>query len=357
MKCIAFVLPQFHQISENDTWWGEGFTEWTNVRKAAALYPEHDQPKKPLNDFYYDLTDPDVKKWQAEIAKAHGIYGFCYYHYWFNGRRLLEQPVQQILASKEPDFPFCLSWANEPWTRKWDGTEDDVLMPQEYGDESEWQKHFFTLLEAFHDERYIRVDDKPIFIIYRPSSIPRCNDMLQYWRDLALENGLKGLHIIRTLGGFPLDEQHGFDASLEFEPHYTFAHGGLQHLWSSKQINDKQHIVIDYDQVWESILERSPHRNGELIYPGAFVNWDNTPRIGAAGQSTLGANPHKFGIYLARQIERAKTMFRSDFIYINAWNEWAEGAYLEPDAHHQYQYLQAIKEALQYQHEEDPSTP
>lgn len=142
MRCIAFVLPQFHQITENDSWWGEGFTEWTNVRKAAALYPEHDQPKKPLNNNYYDLTDPKVKQWQAETARAHGIYGFCYYHYWFNGRRLLEQPVQQILASKEPDFPFCLSWANEPWTRSWDGTEEDVLMPQEYGEERDWRMHF-----------------------------------------------------------------------------------------------------------------------------------------------------------------------------------------------------------------------
>lgn len=357
MKCIAFVLPQFHQIAENDSWWGEGFTEWTNVRKATALYPEHDQPKKPLNNNYYDLTDPNVKQWQAETAKAHGIYGFCYYHYWFNGRRLLEQPVQQILASKEPDFPFCLSWANEPWTRSWDGTEEDVLMPQEYGEERDWRMHFYALLEAFKDKRYICVDGKPVFIIYRSSSIPRCDEMLQCWRDLAQQNGLKGLHLVRTLGGFPLKTEHGFDASLEFEPHYTFAHGGVKHLWSSKQVEDQKHIVIDYDELWESMLERTPHRDGEIIYPGAFVNWDNTPRKGAAGQSTLGANPHKFGQYLSRQIERTKKMFKSDFIYINAWNEWAEGAYLEPDDHYRYQYLQAIKKALQYHHKEDPSTP
>lgn len=356
MKCIAFVLPQFHQIPENDNWWGEGFTEWTNVKKATSLYPEHHQPNQPWNNYYYDLTDPEARRWQAKIAKDHGIYGFCYYHYWFKGKQLLELPVQQILTSKEPDFPFCLSWANEPWTRKWDGTEDEVLMPQEYGEEEDWKIHFDFLMKAFVDERYIRVDGKPVFIIYRSSSIPRCEEMLQYWRELALENGLEGLHLVRTLGGFPLTEQCGFDASLEYEPHYTFAHGGLNHLWSTKPVGDKDHWVIDYDLVWDSILERTPHRNGEIIYPGAYVNWDNTPRKGVAGQSTLGSTPHKFGLYLSRQIERAKKLFNSEFIYINAWNEWAEGTYLEPDDKHGYQYLKAIKEALNDpNNEKDPS--
>ncbi|MRN53221.1 glycoside hydrolase family 99-like domain-containing protein [Paenibacillus monticola] len=346
MKCIAFVLPQFHQIPENDDWWGKGFTEWTNVKKASSLYPEHHQPNQPTNNNYYDLTEPEVRRWQAQIAKAHGIHGFCYYHYWFKGKQLLELPVQQILTSKEPDFPFCLSWANEPWTRRWDGTDHEVLMPQEYGEEQDWEIHFNVLLKAFVDERYIRVDGKPVFIIYRTSNIPRCEEMLQYWRKLALENGLEGLHLVRTLGGFPLTEQSGFDASLEYEPHYTFAHGGLNFLWSTKQVGDKEHSVIDYDQIWDSMLERTPHRDGEIIYPGAFVNWDNTPRKGVAGQSTLGSTPQKFGLYLSRQIERAKKLFNTEFIFINAWNEWAEGTYLEPDNKHQYQYLEAIKEAL-----------
>ncbi|MVO98400.1 glycoside hydrolase family 99-like domain-containing protein [Paenibacillus lutrae] len=347
MKLIAFLLPQFHVIEENDRWWGKGFTEWTNVKKAVSLYRHHKQPKLPLNDYYYDLTDPDARRWQAETARAYGIYGFCYYHYWFKGKRLLERPFQEILSSRDPDFPFCLSWANEPWTRRWDGMESDVLMPQDYGDEEDWKAHFDSLLDAFKDERYIRVEGKPVFLIYRPASIPRCEEMLLFWRKLALQNGLEGLHLVRTLGGFPLGEQHGFDASVEYEPHYTFAHGSMNQPWLQIPVKDRMHLVVDYDRVWTNILERTPHRNGEQVYPGAFVNWDNTPRKKAEGQSSIGMNPQKFSWYLSKQISRAREAYRSDFLFINAWNEWAEGAYLEPDQDFGYGYLQAVKEALE----------
>ncbi|MBP2002010.1 lipopolysaccharide biosynthesis protein [Paenibacillus shirakamiensis] len=351
MKLIAFLLPQFHPIAENNRWWGEGFTEWTNVRKAVPLYQGHLQPKLPMDNNYYNLTEAAAREWQARTAEAYGIYGFCYYHYWFKGKRLLEKPIQAVLESKAPDFPFCLSWANEPWTRKWDGNDQDVLMPQSYGDEADWSHHFYNLLEAFQDKRYIRIDGKPLFIIYRPSSIPRCDEMLMHWKRLAQRNGLEGLHLVQTLGGFPVQTVKGFDASVEFEPHYTFAHGNLHQIWSRIEVNGKEHLVVDYDKVWNSILERTPHRNGEPIYPGAYVNWDNTPRRGVDGQSCLGMTPQKFSHYLSRQLLRAKTAYGSDYVFINAWNEWAEGAYLEPDNQYNYQYLQAVKYALhQYEH-------
>lgn len=346
MKLIAFLLPQFHQIPENDQWWGEGFTEWTNTRKANSIYPGHLQPREPYEDYYYDLTDPATRRWQAELAQYYGIYGFCYYHYWFKGKQLLETPFKQVLSSGEPRIPFCLSWANEPWTRKWDGGEHDVLMPQEYGEQDDWELHFYALLDAFRDERYIRIENKPIFIIYRPDKISCCEHMMKHWNNLAVKNGLEGIYFVRTLGGFPLAKQDYFDANLEFEPHYTFAHSGLNRLWSYMNIGNEKHYVFDYDFVWQYILNRSHHRDRRKIFPGAYVNWDNTPRLGLRGLSCLGANPQKFGWYLTRQIERAVSLYNSEFLFINAWNEWAEGTYLEPDKHYQYQYLEAVRTAL-----------
>lgn len=347
MKLIAFLLPQFHRIPENDCWWGEGFTEWTNTRKSRPLYRGHMQPKEPLNDYYYDLTDREARQWQADLARAYGIYGFCYYHYWFKGKRLLEKPFNQVLRLGEPHFPFCLSWANEAWTRKWDGGNQHILQPQDYGTEHDWEHHFYDLLEAFKDERYIRVNGKPLFLIYRPGNIPRCEEMLKFWNRLAAGNGLEGIHFVRTLGGFPVPQQKGFDASVEFEPHYTFAHHHSENLWNYITTARSQHLIVDYDGVWQSVLGRSPHRGGEMVYPGAFVNWDNTPRLAEKGQSCIGASPDKFRHYLSLQLRRAASVYQSEFLFINAWNEWAEGAYLEPDRHYRYRYLEAVKQALE----------
>ncbi|MEF2967309.1 glycoside hydrolase family 99-like domain-containing protein [Paenibacillus sp. M1] len=353
MKLIAFHLPQFHRIVENDAWWGTGFTEWTNTSKARPLYPGHRQPKVPYENYYYNLTDSSARHWQALLAQSYGIYGFCYYHYWFNGKQLLEQPLKQILRLGAPDLPFCLSWANESWTRKWDGGPHQILMEQTYGDENEWTQHFYELLTAFRDERYIRVDGKPLFVIYRPGDIPRCTEMLDCWNRLARQNGLNGIYFVRTLGGFPLTNPDGFDADVEFEPHYTFAHSDSKYIFRSiKAENGQDHLVTNYDHLWELILGRFPHgaEEGRKIIPGAFVNWDNTPRLGIRGSSTVAATPEKFEKYLSRQIERAQTVFKSDYLFINAWNEWAEGAYLEPDQHSRFGYLEAVRNALKGKH-------
>lgn len=348
-KLIALYLPQFHRIQENDLWWGEGFTEWTNTRKAEALFPEHYQPREPEGDNYYDLNNPEVKKWQVELARSHGIHGFCYYHYWFKGKLLLEKPLQEILQKEKPDFPFCLSWANEPWTRRWDGAEHEVLMPQEYGDESDWKEHFEYLLKAFKDRRYIRVDNKPLFAIYRPASIDNCEAMLSYWQQLAKENGLDGIYFVETMNGFEHRNIEGFQASFQFEPLYTTAHDIPDNdtLTTPVLTNDNSHSLhlIDYDVVWEQILKREIPVSDKRTFLGAFLDWDNSPRKGKNSTIFKGATPKKFETYLQRQIAKAKSI-GSEFIFINAWNEWAEGTFLEPDKKFGHQYLEAVKGAM-----------
>ncbi|MEV2910723.1 glycoside hydrolase family 99-like domain-containing protein [Paenibacillus larvae] len=348
MKIISFYLPQFHQIPENDLWWGEGFTEWSNTRKAKSLYPNHYQPREPIEDYYYNLTDPSTRTWQARLASQYGVYGFCYYHYWFKGKRLLERPFKEVLKSGEPDFPFCLSWANESWTRRWDGGKDHILIRQDYGNEQDWEEHFYELLPAFQDKRYIRIDGKPVFIIYRSENIPCWEQMALYWRQLAVKNQLKGIFFIQTLGGFPIPSSSPiiFEARLEFEPHYTLSHGSLNAMWPQMKVGGEQHLSFDYDYVWNSILSRSLYRDNIKVFPGAFVDWDNSPRLGNRGLSCIGANPRKFGWYLSEQIRRAKYLYKSEFLFINAWNEWAEGAYLEPDKKYGYRYLESLKYAL-----------
>lgn len=350
-KLIAFYLPQFHETPENNRWWGKGFTEWTNTRKAKPLFNGHYQPREPYRDFYYDLTDPRVREWQANLAKTYGIYGFCYYHYWFNGKRLLEKPFDAVLASGKPDFPFCLSWANESWTRKWDGGSKDVIMPQHYGGEKDWEAHFNYLLNAFQDERYIRIDDKPLFIIYRPEVIPNLTKMLDYWDTLAKQNGLKGIYFVQTFNGFrPLKPNKRFDAAVEFEPHFTLAHGNCTNPWKQMDGYAGKKKILDYDNIWSCMLNRNRIQH-KKVFLGAFNDWDNTARMRQAGTVYNGANPSKFESYLSRQIQRASNVYTSEFVFINAWNEWAEGAYLEPDKRFKYQYLEAVRNALRANHQ------
>ena len=221
IKIITFYLPQFHTIPENDNWWGEGFTEWTNVRKAQPLFPGHDQPRIPL-DGEYNLLDDNVKIRQAEQAKAHGVYGFCYYHYWFkNGRQLLEKPAEQMLLNPEVDIPFCFSWANENWSKNWDGGNREVIMEQDYGGKEDWEKHFQYLLPFFRDERYITVDGKPLFVIYKPDQIIDLYQMTIYWRKRAVEEGFPGLCLAFQFPTYYSDMYYRddiFDFRIGFEP-------------------------------------------------------------------------------------------------------------------------------------------
>ncbi|MBD1373520.1 glycoside hydrolase family 99-like domain-containing protein [Hazenella sp. IB182357] len=354
-QVIAFYLPQFHAIPENNRWWGEGFTEWTNTRKAKPLFAGHNQPREPMNDYYYDLTDAAARKWQAETASRYGVDGFCYYHYWFKGKTLLEAPLQEVLRLGEPDFPFCLSWANEPWTRAWDGMEEHILMDQDYGDQADWQAHFDYLLPAFKDPRYICIEERPVFLIYRPASIPNCTEMLTYWNEQAQTHGLAGIYFVETLNSFDLPIVPGFDASVEFEPMYTMRHQmpNALHVVNEFTTGETTVHIFDYERVWTRILGRMPDqivkRNAERgvkqTFVGAFCDWDNAARSKHFVQLFHGVTPQKFAVFFLHQLLRAKAM-NSPFIFINAWNEWAEGAYLEPDRRFGYAFLEAIAQTL-----------
>ena len=367
MRIIAFYLPQFHDIPENDEWWGKGFTEWVNVKKAKPLFEGHAQPRVPLNNNYYNLLDDNIKIWQSEIAQRHGIYGFCYYHYWFNGKLLLEEPMEQMLKNKEITIPFCICWANEQWTKAWVG-ENKVLIAQKYGDKNEWAEHFYYLLPFLKDERYIFEKGKPLVVIYRPNIIPCLNEMLDYWVELAKKNGLNGITFAyQHLWEDIKKDDSRFDYDIEFQPIY-----GLREVYKGKheflrkaknyvsnafeRITGKNirhigtgmltgpRIDLEYDTVWEAVLNEKPESEKSL--PGAFVGWDNTPRRGKNGRVFIHDTPDKFRRYLSKQIDRAKTVYHKDMIFMYAWNEWAEGGYLEPDERYGFQYLEAIKDAL-----------
>lgn len=371
MKIIAFYLPQFHAIPENDQWWGKGFTEWTTLRRAKALYKDHYQPRIPLNENYYNLLDTQVMEWQCKIAKEHGIFGFCFYHYWFDGHLLLQKPIEQYLADKKCDMPFCVCWANEHWTRAWESKKNQVLIAQRYGEEKEWQEHFEYLLPFISDPRYIRINQKPLIIIYRPELIDCLNDMIDCWKRLALEKGIGDLCFAYQYVNYDLDDQKDdsrFDYAIEYQPVYAATYMGLKKkgklgiikektkiffekkfniildLNSVKKLIKKGPKKISYDRTWEYILQHKPKDDKHI--PGAFVDWDNTPRKGENGTVYEGASPTKFGEYMKRLILKAKNEYQKDYIFLFAWNEWSEGGYIEPDERYGYAYLDEIKNAL-----------
>jgi lipopolysaccharide biosynthesis protein len=356
VKLVAFHLPQFHTFLENDEWWGKGFTEWTNTRKAQRLYDDHYQPREPYEDNYYDLSNLDAMVWQMNLAKEYGVYGFCYYHYWFNGKLLLHKPLELIRDYNGEKLPYCLCWANEPWTRAWEGNTKKVLMPQEYGNEKEWEEHFQYLLTFFNDSVYMKVDNKPILVLYRTNNIPRCNDMVNYWNARCIEAGFSGIYVIEEINSFqtkPVCESS--PAFLEFEPLYTMESG---RTFADKVLDKLQSIVFNrknstnnqiyaYDRLWNRILKRNHNKLSEkTCYLGAFVDWDNTARKGKNGKIVLGTTPKKFGTFLSKQKSNAAAI-GSEFIFLNAWNEWGEGTYLEPDKKYGYSYLEEVKKCFQ----------
>ncbi len=356
-KIVAFHLPQFHQIPENNQWWGEGFTEWTNVKKARPLYRNHYQPRVPAQGRYYDLRDPKVHEWQAALAREYGIHGFCYYHYWFNGKRLLERPVELLLQQGKPDFPFCLAWANEPWTRAWDGGDKQVLMPQTYGGPADWRQHVAYLITAFRDPRYIRVYDKPMLLIYRSTAIRDLQPMVELWNVELHKEGIPGVHLVAMSTHFKPDPRsHLFNAFADFEPLLTV----IRHIrptrkrferWLSRWTHlsrvfgrtMRAPISYDYANIWKLIEKRSISPDH---YPGAFVDWDNSPRRGLDRSLVMrNFDGDAFSKGIRAQIKKAEDA-GAPFIFINAWNEWAEGAYLEPDEGRGLFFLETIRDAL-----------
>lgn len=346
-KIIAFYLPQFHEIPENNEWWGKGFTEWTNTKKAAPLFKGHNQPKTPLNDNYYSLADVNTLEWQVKQAKQYGVYGFCYYHYWFNGKRLLEKPLDMLLAHKEIDMPFCISWANETWSRTWSGKESEVLIQQTYGGQEDWEQHLQYLLPFFRDKRYITKDGHPVLILYKAGKIEKCEAMIQYWNRRIQELSMPQLYYVETLSGAQRNkacrETH---AALEFEPMYTIRNRMLWYKYKREIIGRLQlwrigiYIKLQYDKICQNIIKRETDN-----YVGLFPGWDNTARKGKRAMIIIENNPGKFEEYLRKQYIKSAQQGK-EFIFINAWNEWAEGAYLEPDMQNGYEYLEAIKRVV-----------
>ena len=365
MRTIAFYLPQFHTIPENDEWWGEGFTEWVNVKKARPLFENHNQPRVPLRENYYNLLNPEVMHWQVQIAKEYGLYGFCFYHYWFDGHMLLEKPVEIYLKDSSIDFPYCICWANEHWTQAWVSKHDRILIAQQYGEKKQWEEHFNYLLPFFQDLRYIKNDGKPLVVIYRPELIDCLNDMLDYWQELAKINGFPGLDFAYQQIHLELQKDKDdsrFAFNIEYQPAYAvydmtkekFKYlrkikrtltAGLQKIGINiEQIRPQGLIKRSYDEVWKSVLERKPQ--SEKSVPGAFVDWDNTPRRQERGSVFVGASPEKFEKYMTEQVRRAKDVYKKDMIFLFAWNEWAEGGYMEPDEKNGFGYLEALRNAL-----------
>lgn len=386
MRVIALYLPQYHEIPENDLWWGKGYTEWTSVKRGQVLIDGQYQPRIPLNGNYYDLLDIDVMKWQTKIAKEHGIYGFCFYHYWFNGKKLLEKPIEQYLLHQEIDFPFYLCWANETWTTVWEGEENPtVLAEHDYTDVADVDKHFQYWLPFFKDKRYIKDHNRPVLNIYNPIVIPyrRLKYMINRWNELAKKEGFDGIsfqYLCAESMCF-MDEKYKdlFEYGVEYEPSY------VQHLEDDIEKEQKRYkrerlsktlnkhfpflfrvkhlirrdnhvrketeltgvkILRDYDKDWEKVLNITHYDYSKYI-PGGFIDWDNTPRRGHGGKVILGANPQKFEKYFERLVLRTKEVYKKDMIVLFAWNEWSEGGYLEPDEKWGTAYLQAIKNVLE----------
>jgi GT2 family glycosyltransferase/predicted SAM-dependent methyltransferase len=338
-KCIAFYLPQYHPIPENNIWWGEGFTEWTNVTKAKPLYDGHYQPHLPANLGFYDLRVPETREAQAKLAKDHGIYGFCYYHYWFNGKRLLERPFQEILSSGEPSFPFCLCWANENWTRAWDGRQGEVLIKQNYSEKDD-RDHIKYLLNIFKDKRYIRIKGRPLMLIYLSTRLPNAKRTIEIWREEAQKQG-EELYICKVESApyeYGDPSKSGFDASVEFQPDW----GNLGPLKS--QLSDGHHLY-DYSNVVKRMLNKPIPTYKR--YPCVTPMWDNSPRRKKSSLILDNSTPEAYELWLSETVSSLNNRdLDDDIIFINAWNEWGEGNHLEPDRRHGLKYLESTKKVL-----------
>lgn len=355
-RVIALYLPQYHPIPENDEWWGKGFTEWTNVGRAKKLFRGHYQPRVPADLGYYDLRVPEVREAQAKMAKDAGIEGFCYYHYWFgNGKRLLERPFDEVVKMGKPDFPFMLCWANESWHAKfWDFngvSSKKILIEQKY-DESDWESHFYTLLPAFKDPRYIQIEGMPAFMIYKPLDFIDINRFITFWNDLAKKNGLKGIYFIGQITNVDDNIEkvrnnlalNGINSLrlCDYLLHRSFIEKAYKKIY--RTIFSIPHIV-DYSKIYKSFI--TTLESEENIFPTIIPNWDHTPRSGKGGVVFKNSN----GLYFEKHTKEvlstvSKKEYDKRVVFIKSWNEWGEGNYIEPDIKNKYLYLDVLKKML-----------
>ena len=354
-RVLAYYLPQFHPIPENDEWWGKGFTEWTNVGKAKPLFPGHYQPHVPADLGYYDLRVPETREAQAQLAKEYGIEGFVYWHYWFgNGKRLLERPFDEVLSSGKPDFPFALAWANETWKGFWFGVDGrrEPLIEQTYPGDEDIVLHFQTVLPAFQDHRYIQCEGKPVFFIYRPDEHPDIKRFISLWRTLANENGLPGIYFIAIKQSL-----YNKDKASKFYDHYMglgFDAVNVVNTYGWPISDLKLRIIRGlFFKLLKVIPDIRPYRIEQFespidrmtnVFPSVIPNWDHTPRTGKRGIVLYKSTPKQFQKCVHKQVENIKGKdIDHRFLIIKSWNEWAEGNYMEPDLQYGRQYLEALK--------------
>lgn len=352
LKTIGMYLPQFHRVPENDEWWGEGFTEWTAVKSAEKLFEGHNQPRIPLNDNYYDLLKKETMEWQAKLANEYGVYGFCFYHYYFkDGKKILEKPAENLLKWKDIKIHFCFCWANETWARTWSKIsgantwsekfeketkdENGILLEQDYGREQEWRAHFEYLLPFFKDDRYIKIENKPVFVFYKPDDIVVFSEMLAFWEGLSKQEGFDGIYSM-AVNSF---ENKDVSAVLLQGPR---AYRDIKVVGESAPEEwNKQMRYTDYKKVWENAVKCNAFDKRKVFY-GGFVDYDDSPRRSNLGSFMENTEPEIFEKY-AYQLAVKNMVNENELFFINAWNEWGEGNYLEPDEKNGYAYLEALK--------------
>ncbi len=350
-KVLAMYLPQYHVIPENNEWWGKGFTEWDNVKSAVPLFEGHYQPRIPANGNYYDLLNPETMKKQMLLAKHYGVDGFCVYHYWFNGKQMFEKPVNMLLERESIELPFCFCWVNESWIRHRDGDEGSkvTLMEQTYGNIENWYKHYKYLSSFFKRKEYIKAKEKPVLVIYKQEMIDERKDMLMLWNAMAIEDGFPGIFIINARRKNVIDRELYGDAFFDFEPLATI-HSVLPseqdmatnlHVGNRVDNDEMAYSVYDYEKICKYMIKRNVINDKH--YLGMCIGWDNTARCGLNPSGVFeNSTPDIFKKYFKIQYHRA-VKANHEFIFINAWNEWGEGMYLEPDERFGLGYLEAIK--------------
>jgi peptidoglycan/xylan/chitin deacetylase (PgdA/CDA1 family) len=352
-RVIAFYLPQFHPIPENDLWWGKGFTEWANVAKAVPLYEGHFQPQIPADLGFYDLRLPEARDAQAEMAANFGVEGFCYWHYWFDGHRLLDRPFSEVLASGKPNFPFCLGWANHSWSGIWADEPNRKLIDQTYPGEADDKAHFEFLLKAFRDHRYITVDGKPLLVIFEPTDIPEARRCFDLWRELAVQAGLKGVYVVGiNMLDYEKPAELGLDAVVlstlaVVNTANPLANEASRVLWGvRRKLSLGGPRIVEYSEAIKHAVRDIDKFDCEA-YPCVFPRWDNTPRKGRKGLVLANSTPELFESHLQdAMMEIAGRDDEHKLVFLKSWNEWAEGNYLEPDTKWGLQYLEALKRVV-----------